>query len=109
MVDLVLSGDYPVIAKGTRGHCTPVKDSTGKLVSFGFDAGEADYPGLGDGLYVDASGVYLTIKWMVNASTGLLYFGDKVGVSNDNRSITLDADLKGGGVSEHIGGTISCP
>lgn len=50
-VDLVLSGDFAVVAKGTAGQCTLGTDSAGN-VAFRFGAVEADYPGLAQGLYV---------------------------------------------------------
>ena len=106
-VDLVLSGKYAVVAKGTAGTCTLGKDLAGMVLSFGFGAVEADYPGLKDGLYVsEGNNGYVTIKWLVNATTGFINSADQKGVSADHHSITIDVDL---GPTEHIKGTIACP
>lgn len=106
-VDLVLSGAIAVIAKGTKGQCTLGKDSTGKVVAFGFNAVEADYAGLGQGLYIaGSSNGFVNIKWIVNASTGFLNSAAQKGVSADLHSVTIDVAL---GPTEHIKGTIACP
>ncbi len=108
-VDLVLSGDFAVVAKGTAGQCTLGTDSAGNAVNFGFGAVEADYPGLGQGLYVsEGNDGYVTIKWLVDANTAFLNMRDIKGVSTDHHSITIDTDLGGGG-NEHLKGTITCP
>ena len=110
LVDLVLSGDFAVVAKGTAGQCTLGQDSAGNAASFGFGAVQADYPGLGQGLYVsEGKNGFVTIKWLLDASTGLINAADQQGVSADDHSITIDVDLAGGTVKEHIKGTIACP
>lgn len=108
-VDLVLSGPYAVTAKGTKGQCMLGNDSAGNAKTFGFGAVEADYPGLGTGLYISESTGIVTVKFLVNATVGLLYVGDNKGVSADHHSISLDADITGGTITEHIKGTITCP
>lgn len=108
-VDLTLSGVYPVVVKGTAGICTLLKDSAGIAIRFGFGAVEADYTGLGDGLFVsEGNNGFVTIKWLV-ASVGFINIADVKGVSADHHSITIDADLGGRPGTEHVKGTISCP
>jgi hypothetical protein len=109
-VDLVLSGGIAVTAKGTKGQCTLGKDAAGKVIIFGFNAVEADYPGLGGGLYInEGNNGFVTTKWIPDASTGFINGPDQKGVSADHHSITIDIDLGGGKAKEHLKGTITCP
>lgn len=111
-VDLVFSDAIDVVAKGTAGECTLGKDSAGTVTVFGFRALEADYPGLGQGFFVsEGNGGYVTLKLLLDASTGYLNNADIVGaVSADHHSIQLDEDLAGGDAQTvHVKGSIVCP
>jgi hypothetical protein len=109
-VDLTLSGPYSVVAKGTAGQCTPLKDSSGAIAFFGFGAVEADYPGLGQGLYFsEGKPGNVSVKWWVTATTGFFSMAEIKGVSTDHHSLTIDADLEGPSGTEHVKGTVSCP
>lgn len=112
-VDLTFTGALAFAAKGSAGQCTLGKDAAGNVVSFGFGAVEADYPGLGEGFYVSESGS-VTIKWLVGAGQGYLEIAGGSGagvmaVSADHHSITLDTVLDGSPAPEHVAGTIVCP
>jgi len=104
-VDLTFSGPFAFTAKGSTGRCDLGKDSTGAVTTFGFQATDADYPGLGDGFFVsEASGGSVVLKLL--AGSGGLNTGQGVTVSPDHKSATLDADLGNG---EQVAGSIVCP
>jgi hypothetical protein len=93
--------------------------------SFGFEATEADYPGLGMSFSL-AEGVvpgFVDIKWVIDATSAYGRPGPAGGGSDsdivesaDKHSVTIDTQLsefkaagsKGPG-PEHVTGTISCP
>lgn len=112
-VDLVFSGTLPFTAKGSAGQCMLGTSSADGSVVFAFSATEADYPGLGDGFYLngDAASSKLSEKWLSSEvpSVGDLPEGSFT-FSADHKSVTLDADLPGGiDKPEHLSGTIACP
>lgn len=109
-VDLVMSGVASITLHGTAGTCT-IGTMGGTPTKFGFQAVEADYAGLGNGLYIEeGNGGYVTIKWLPNATIGYINIADiKGAVSADHLSITLDHDIKGSPGVEHLKGTITCP
>jgi hypothetical protein len=109
VVDVDLTGWKTVAMHGSAGHCM-LGMNGGKAVAFGFQALEADYPGLGNGIYIseDSQG-YATIKWLPDSATGFINIKDVSSVSPDHHSITLDVDLGGGPATEHMKGTIACP
>jgi hypothetical protein len=94
-----------------------VKRSDGTF-SFGFEATEADYPGLGtDYSMANLSADFVDIKWAVDATTA--YFNAQetsIVLSADHHSVRIDGNLAPGQVGtnppsgpEHLSGTISCP
>ena len=115
-VDLVFSGTLSFVAKGSAGRCSGVTRSDGS-VSFGFEATEADYPGLGtDYSMANLQGDYVDIKWLVDATTA---YGESletpIVLSADHHSVRIDGDLAPGSVGggpvagpEHVSGTITC-
>ncbi len=106
-VDLTLSGPLAVAAKGSAGQCQLGRDGSGTVNNFGFAATGADYPGLGDGLFVsEGNSGYVTVK-LLGGSGGINTVPNAV--SADHKSVSLDVDLSSGDVPEHIAGTISCP
>jgi hypothetical protein len=116
-VDLVFTGTLAFTAKGTAGQCSLSHNLADGSDIFGFAATEADYPGLGQGLYLNwYIGTHtLSYKW-VTVAGGPIYSsslteGQGVTYSSDHKSITIDADLNTGisQPTEHLKGTISCP
>lgn len=115
-VDLVFTGTLPLTAKGAAGLCTLGHNSADGSILFVFAATEADYPGLGQGLYLneDIGTHRLNDKWLTVAGgpgyVGYVTEGQGVTYSSDHKSITIDADLNTGNQpTEHVKGTISCP
>lgn len=117
-VDLVFTGSKPFVAKGSAGRCIIVPRSDG-TVSFGFEATEADYPGLGQSYSMaNLSGDYVDIKWAIDgqAAYNRPSQGGSVILSADHHSVQIDTDLAPAGPAgaprpgpEHVSGTISCP
>ncbi|MEO8469180.1 MAG: hypothetical protein ABI573_05885 [Chloroflexota bacterium] len=111
-VDLVFSGARSFVAKGSAGQCNLGRDSSGAVKLFGFGATEVDYPGLGQGFYIDENTLATakdtaTIKWLVDGTTGFLETLAK-GIAPDHKSMTLDVDLVSS-ETVHVSGTIACP
>jgi hypothetical protein len=115
MVDLTFSGTFNFTAKGTKGRCIVVQTSGGGT-AFGFEATEADYPGLGQSFSMAEFGV-VDIKWVIDADHN---YGNSsssvIQVSPDHHAVTVDEDLAEfaamGGPKpgpEHVKGTVSCP
>lgn len=116
-VDLTFTGTKAFTAKGSAGTCRLFKHGDG-TVSFGFEATEADYPGIGQSFSMsNMSGAYVDIKWVIDATTS---YGDSpkspVVLSADHHSISVDMDLspftpQGGAAAgpEHVKGTVACP
>ena len=108
-VDLAFTGTLVFVAKGPGGSCTPGKGTDG-AVTFGFEASDVDFPGLGSSFSASESRRdYVGIKWIVDPNRA---FGNtaatKITLSPDHHSIQLDTDLGGPG-PEHVKGTITCP
>lgn len=114
-VDLRFTGTRAITAKGTAGRCIIVK--VGDRVQFGFEATEADYPGLGLSYSMaNLNANYVDIKWVIE--NGISYGNPVAGggtLSADHHSVTIDVDLSpftsasGTPGAEHVKGTISCP
>ncbi len=117
VVDLVFTGTKAFVAKGSAGRCRTLTMSDGS-VSFGFEATEADYRGLGLSYSMaNLSGDYVDIKWVIDAQTayGLPADGKAI-LSADHHSVQIDTELSPGQTPgaplpgpEHVSGTISCP
>jgi hypothetical protein len=113
--DLLFSGTRAITAKGTAGRCIVVQ--VGDRVSFGFEATEADYPGLGLSYSMaNLNADYVDIKWLIE--NDIAYGNPPTGggtLSADHHSVTIDVELapftSPGGTPgpEHVKGTISCP
>jgi hypothetical protein len=114
-VDLQFSGTRAITAKGTAGRCTVV--TVGDRVSFGFEASESDYPGLGLSYSMaNLNGDFVDIKWVIE--NDISYGNPPTGggtLSADHHSVTVDVELSPftspGGTPgpEHVKGTITCP
>ena len=111
-VDLVFTGPVALTAKGTAGRCGLARDASGNVVSFGFEAGDKDYPGLGLSFSMAqfANADYVDIKWVIDATT---FFArpvtGTVAITPDHHGVTIDTDLNGSRPGEHLKGTITCP
>ena len=124
-VNLTFSGTSEFTAIGSAGRCSLIKDASGSIKGFGFEATEADYPGLGLSYSMAqfTGNDYVDIKWVLNeqgdayARPGPAQGGkDTVTLSADRRGVTLDVDLAGLHAAgrpepgpEHVSGTITCP
>lgn len=110
-VDLRFTGPIALVANGTAGTCQLGKDASGIVTKFGFSASGTDYPGLGDGFFVEeGNNGFVTVKLLAGAGANFINIQDiQNAVSADHKSITLDADLGGGSATEHVAGTIVCP
>lgn len=111
-VNLAMTGWKTIDVEGTAGTCKIGRNADGTPGQFVFQALETDYPGLGDGLYIEEGvpGGLVTIKWLVDSTTGFLNMENIAGaVSADHLSISLDHDIAGRPGTEHIEGTITCP
>lgn len=115
-VDLQFTGTRAITAKGTAGRCIIVH--VGDRTSFGFEATEADYPGLGISYSMaNLNADYVDIKWVIDADMAYGNPGTGGGsLSADHHSVTIDVDLQpfssaAGNAPgpEHITGTITCP
>ena len=118
VVDLTFTGDVAATAKGSAGQCMLGHDSSGTVITFGFNAAGSDYPGLGNGgnlnFSEDAATHKLSVKWLTSSTSGgTAWFGYMTGgatISPDHHSLGLDADLpETPGHPEHVRGAISCP
>jgi hypothetical protein len=114
-VNLTFTGTAAFDAKGTKGICKVLQ--VNGTPRFGFEATDADYPGLGVSYsMVELNANSVDVKWLVNATTS---YGNNPGshidLGADHRTITIDQDLvpfTAGGVKagpEHVRGVISCP
>lgn len=116
-VDLLFSGTRAITAKGTAGRCIIIKRADGSF-SFGFEATEADYPGLGKSYSMaNLNANYVDIKWVIEDT---ISYGNPASgggtLSADHHGVTIDADLspfttQGAPAPgpEHVKGTITCP
>jgi hypothetical protein len=116
MVDLTFTGTFNFTAKGTKGRCIVVGRSDG-TTAFGFEATEADYPGLGQSYSMGEFGG-VDVKWIKDEKSS---WGNNpnatITVTPDHHGISIDQDLspftnmstgdKAG--PEHVKGTIACP
>ena len=114
-VNLTFTGTAAFDAKGTKGLCKVFQ--VNGTPRFGFEATDADYPGLGLSFSMaELNTNVVDVKWLVNATTA---YGNNPGshidLGADHRTITIDQDLvpfTAGGVKagpEHVRGVISCP
>jgi hypothetical protein len=124
-VDLHFTGAKTFDAVGSAGRCSLGTPVGGGLPSFGFEATEADYPGMGlsFSLLQFAGADYVDLKWTIDASTiygqaGPVYTAgpNTITLSPDHRMVTLDAQLSGFAPQGqappgpgHVTGTITCP
>lgn len=125
VVSLFFSGSNNFGASGNGGRCILIKDASGNVRSFGWDATEADIQGInGDLSLAELSPGYVDIKWLLdNNAGGYGRPGPAEGgsdsdlvLSADKHTVTIDVELselhaagaKGPG-PEHIEGTITCP
>lgn len=124
-VDLTFTGALPFTAKGTGGQCRLGTPSGGGLPSFGFEATELDFPGLGKSFSLAqfAGSDYVDFKWLVDdnnayGQSGPIYTAgpNTITEAADHHSVTLDAQLSGLAPQgkpvpgpEHVTGTITCP
>ena len=116
----------PFTAKGTAGRCAMGTPAGGGLPIFGFEATEADYPGLGQSfsmLQFSGSNPYVDVKWVIDdnnayGQSGPVYTAgpNTITLSADHHTVTLDAQLSGLAPqgkpvpgAEHVTGTITCP
>jgi hypothetical protein len=116
----------PFTAKGTAGRCAMGTPAGGGLPIFGFEATEADYPGLGQSfsmLQFSGSNPYVDVKWVIDdnnsyGQSGPVYTAgpNTITLSADHHTVTLDAQLSGLAPqgkpvpgAEHVTGTIACP
>jgi hypothetical protein len=123
-VNLTFSGTKDFTAIGSAGACRLGQAPDGSVHSFGFEATESDYPGLGMSYSMaELSPGYVDIKWVLDGSSAYGRPGPAQGgsdadvvLSQDKHSVTIDVELsqfktagsKGPG-PEHIAGTIICP
>lgn len=124
-VDLTFTGAFPLTAKGTGGQCRLSTPSSGGLPSFGFEATEADFPGLGQSfsLLQFAGSDAVDLKWVIDGDNAYGQAGpiftagpNTITSSADHHSVTLDAQLSGLAPqgkpipgAGHVTGTITCP
>jgi hypothetical protein len=114
-VNLVFTGTSAFEAKGTNGTCKVLQ--VDGAPHFGFEATEADYPGLGMSFSMaELTANSVDVKWVVDAKTA---YGNNpashIDLGSDHKLITIDQDLipfTSGGVTagpEHVKGVIGCP
>ena len=116
-VDLTFSGTTPFTAKGSVGRCIVI--GTGADTRFGFEATEAEYPGLGLSFSLaELNAGVVDLKWALSDGKSAYSFqpGSTATLSSDHHSVQLDADLapmstpgtpKPG--PEHVTGSVTCP
>lgn len=116
MVDLTFTGTFNFTAKGSKGRCIIVGRSDG-TTAFGFEATEADYPGLGQSYSMGELGI-VDVKWIKDEKSS---WGNNpsatITVTPDHHGISIDQDLSPftnmstGDTAgpEHVKGTIACP
>lgn len=113
MVDLTFTGTYAFTAKGTAGRCLHGGGGT----IFGFEATEADYPGLGQSFSMAEFNGIVDIKWIKDDDNS---WGNSpnatITLTPDHHGISVDQDLAPFGPiggprpgPEHVAGTITCP
>ena len=114
-VDLTFTGTYSFTAKGTAGRCIV---SSGTPARFGFEATEADYPGLGKSYSMfEGTPGYVDIKWLKDDATSWgNRMGSQIQTTPDHHGVIIDEELAPvtpqGGVAagpEHVKGTLTCP
>jgi hypothetical protein len=118
-VDLTFTGSRPFVASGQGGRCLLIKGPSGAVTSFGFEATDADFPGLGQSFSMAqfAGNPYVDIKWVIDGATAYARpLEGTITLSADGRGVTVDTDLaamtSAGGVTpgpEHVQGTVVCP
>ncbi|HUQ44464.1 MAG TPA: hypothetical protein VM451_08690 [Candidatus Limnocylindria bacterium] len=116
MVDLTFTGTYAFTAKGTAGRCILFARQDG-TTAFGFEATEADYPGLGKSYSMAEFNGFADVKWVKDDAVGYANNIDStITLTPDHRGVSIDQDLSPftpeGGVPagpEHVKGTITCP
>jgi len=122
-VDLTFTGTHQFTAKGSAGRCSLGTPAGGGLVLFGFEATEADYPGLSKSFSLLTFGQnpeYVDLKWVLD--NGGYGRPDNppdpadLTLSADHHTVALDVDLdqfgpQGGPMPgpEHVSGAITCP
>jgi hypothetical protein len=115
VVNLTFTGTSVFDAKGTKGTCKVLLVNGSPR--FGFEATDADYPGLGLSYSMaELNANTVDVKWAVNATTA---YGNNpqshIDLGADHRTVTIDQDLLPfamGGVTagpEHVRGVINCP
>ena len=114
-VNLAFTGTSVFDAKGTKGTCKVLQvDGSPR---FGFEATDADYPGLGQSFSMaELNPNIVDVKWVIDATHS---YGNNPGshidLGSDHHIITIDQDLQpftAGGVTagpEHVKGVIICP
>lgn len=113
-VDLTFTGTYAFTAKGTAGRCIVIQRTDG--VAFGFEATEADYPGLGQSFSMGEFNGLVDIKWIKDDATS---WGNNpnasITLTADHHGVSMDQDLApftpmGGSPAgpEHVSGTVIC-
>jgi hypothetical protein len=115
-VDLLFSGTRAITAKGTTGRCIVITRSDA-TVAFGFEATEANYPGLGLSFSMaNLNGDHVDIKWVIEGNISYGDPGTGITLSADHHSVQLDVELSPftpqGGTApgpEHVKGTVTCP
>ena len=114
-VNLTFTGTSVFDAKGTKGTCKVV--TVNGAPHFGFEATDADYPGLGQSFSMaELNANVIDVKWVVDAKTA---YGNNpashIDLGSDHKLITIDQDLvpfTSAGVTagpEHVKGVVSCP
>lgn len=101
-VDLAFTGPISGNAKSHDGEC-----GTRQFDDFGF---QADFPSLGLFTAVEKLPGELTLTLEAEGSTFFVAgISDAFSVSDQRRTITIEADLVGDAGTEHVRGSISCP
>lgn len=126
-VDLTFTGSHPLTAKGSAGRCSLGTPVGGGVVRFGFEATEADYPGLGRSfslMQTSSTSDYVDIKWLLDdlsggygrPDPGSSHPAGTATLSPDHHAVTIDVELDqfvpqggSGPGPEHVSGTINCP
>jgi hypothetical protein len=116
-VDLTFTGTTPQRAKGSAGRCFII--GKGADATFGFEATEADYPGLGISFSLgELNPGHVDLKWTLADGKSAYAFkpGATPTLSPDHHAVQLDADLQPLAASgtampgpEHVSGSVTCP